>query len=74
MKCPYCENEMQNGSIVGDGRTKVHWVPEGEKYGLMDALAGKGRLDANYTFAAFNIEANYCKTCKKMIIDTNISK
>ena len=73
MKCPFCENEMQIGLITGDGRTKVHWTPEGEKLSLIDNIVGKGRIDADYTLSQFKIKANYCTKCKKMIFDTDIS-
>lgn len=73
MKCPFCDNEMQSGKITGDGRSKVHWIPEGDKPGILESMIGKGRIDAEYTLTKFSIEANYCGQCKKMIFDTEIS-
>lgn len=73
MKCPFCENEMQLGLITGDGRSTVHWTPEGEKLGVLASMVGKGRIDADYTLTKFSIKANYCSKCKKMIFDTDIS-
>ena len=29
MDCPFCGCAMQHGEIVGDGRTKIRWEPEG---------------------------------------------
>ena len=36
MKCPFCEKEMIKWTMMGDGRTKIHWEPEGEKIGLIE--------------------------------------
>lgn len=65
---------MKSGEIMGDGRSKVRWIPEGGKIGLWDAVAGKNRIDARYTLASFFIKADYCESCKKMIFDTEIQK
>ena len=72
MKCPFCEKEMIKGTMMGDGRTKIRWEPEGEKIGLIEQLVGIGRIDAEYSFTKFKIHADYCEHCKKMIFTTNI--
>ena len=30
-KCPYCNNYMKEGSISGDGRSRVRWEDANEK-------------------------------------------
>lgn len=73
MTCPFCGKEMQAGIISGDGRSKVYWEPEEEKLAIMDKIAGKGMIDAEYSLTKFKIQCDYCKNCRKMIFDTNIS-
>lgn len=74
MKCPYCEKEMQNGTISGDGRSGVYFNEGTNRVSMMDKLVGKGKvLAVNYGLATFTVEANYCPSCKKLIIDTEIS-
>lgn len=72
MKCPYCNNDMQEGILKGDGRTGMKFIREGEKYSIGDIFTGKGMIDANYKWGVLTIDAHYCDTCKKMIIDTDI--
>ena len=74
MKCPFCNNEMVSGVMSGDGRRQILWQPNDEKLGFMDRLVGKGALDAKYKMAKFEINTEYCSSCKKMIFDTDISK
>ena len=74
MKCPYCGSEMQEGRLTGDGRSRVHWVPDGEKLTVADRLTGRGLVDAKYHLSEFVIRAQYCAGCEKMIFDTKIQK
>lgn len=75
MICPYCEKEMQAGGLIGDGRSRVRFQPEGVKLTLGDALCGIGNVEAaQYKCFNFNIPAHFCSKCKKLIIDTDISK
>ena len=75
MKCPYCGQEMNEGIISGDGRSRVFWKAGDKKANLMDKLGGTGQIEAvQYTLATFTIEANYCNTCRKMIFETDIAK
>jgi hypothetical protein len=75
MKCPYCEKEMKNGILFGDGRAKVRWQPKEEKIGLLDKMVTeKGCVDAQYTLARFEIICDYCDSCNKIIIDTKVSE
>ena len=74
MKCPYCDEEMLKGIISGDGRECVDWKTGDKRANLVDKFLGKvGVIDAvDYTLHKFTIEAYYCVTCKKIIIDTEI--
>lgn len=74
MNCPYCEKEMEKGVISGDGRSGVYWKAGEKRAGFMDKLGGEGRLNAvKYSLAVFEIDAYYCRECKKMIFDTELS-
>lgn len=74
MKCPYCDNEMQKGIMSGDGRSDVYFNPGDKPKRMIDKLGGSGKVTAvKYTLASFKIEAWFCKHCKKLIIDTDVS-
>ena len=73
MKCPYCENEMVNGALKGDGRTKVRWHNDGKKIGNWEKItSGKGMIEAKYTITTFAIKGYYCDKCEKIIIDSKV--
>lgn len=75
MNCPYCSKEMTPGEILGDPRSSVRFQPEGVKYTFGDTLCGIGKLTAaRNKFSAFHIPANYCPSCRKLIIDTEVAK
>ena len=75
MKCPFCEQEMIAGEMSGDGRSRVYWEAYGDKLGLADKIAGKGRIGSvQYSIGKFKLQSQYCPNCKKMIFDTDISQ
>lgn len=75
MICPWCENEMQFGEILCDGRSKVLFQPEGTKRTFLDYLSGIGELTAAHMhWARAKIPAHYCDHCSKMVIETKVSK
>ncbi|MBR6536624.1 MAG: hypothetical protein IKT67_05440 [Lachnospiraceae bacterium] len=75
MECPYCKQEMKKGCLKGDGRQKVRWQEEGKKNSLGDKLAGAGLPEAvKYSLGAFQLPGEFCKSCKKLIIDTGITE
>lgn len=75
MECPYCKQEMKKGYLKGDGRSKVRWKEEGKKRSFGDTLAGVGLpMAVKYYWVDFKIPGEYCKQCKKLIIDTEISE
>ena len=75
MECPYCKQEMKKGYLKGDGRQKVRWQEEGKKTSLADKFAGAGLPEAvKYSLGYFQLSGEYCKNCKKLIIDTGITE
>ncbi len=75
MNCPFCNEEMIKGAIKGEGRTKMHWCPEGEKLSMGDYFLGTGIVTAaNYRLGEMKMESYFCKECKKMIIDTDVQE
>jgi hypothetical protein len=75
MNCPWCEREMQAGIITGDSRSKVRFQPEGVKYSFGDLLSGTGLLTAaRYGWFYQGTPAHFCRHCKKMVIDTDVTK
>ncbi|MBQ8799920.1 MAG: hypothetical protein IJZ55_10180 [Lachnospiraceae bacterium] len=75
MECPYCKQEMKQGYLKGDGRMSVRWHEEGKRISLGDKMTGSGGLQATkYSWGTFKLPGRYCKSCKKLIIDTFISE
>ena len=73
LRCPYCEKEMQRGTLSGSSQAPFGWKAEGKKASLFDALMGNGKLTAaNYGPARFSVGAYFCADCKKLLIDTDI--
>lgn len=75
VNCPWCEREMQAGIITGDSRSKVRFQPEGIKYNFGDLLSGTGLLTAaRYGWFYQGTPAHFCRHCKKMVIDTDVTR
>ena len=76
MFCPSCHNEMQNGDIVADCKGWLSFRPGGRKPGFWETLAGVGQLTAANSkgWAQLHIPADFCSRCKKMIIETDVTK
>ena len=60
--CPYCEGEMELGSIHGD-RYSLKWVSDERDKGPLLQWFSKGIK------LGHSIESYYCKDCRKIIID-----
>lgn len=76
MDCPYCGGAMQHGEVFGDGRMRVSWIPENRfNQTVMDKIlsADMHRLTGATYKGGFWIPADYCKTCRKMIIETDMT-
>ena len=75
MLCPYCGKEMTPGNLTGDPRCPVRFRQEGQKLTFGDALCGIGSVEAaQYKIGSFHIPCHYCSRCKKLIIETEITK
>ena len=74
MICPFCSNEMEKGVLSGDGRSPVVWKKGDRKAGLMDKITGTGTVTAaRRTLASFTIESFFCRGCRKMVFDTDVT-
>ncbi len=65
MKCPYCNNEMEQGLL--QGMRRVAWVKNRHKISLFPKQ-GEILLENN-TCNDFILSAEICKNCKKIILD-----
>jgi len=63
--CPYCKRKMQRGVIVCDGRRAPSWKSE---EGAKEVALAKFNIVSLLT--AYKIEATYCDSCKKIVINT----
>ena len=65
MKCPICDNEMQQGFIQGNQR--IAWVKSKHK---MSILPREGEvLLENKTLDSFLFTAWICNDCQKVLLD-----
>lgn len=67
MICPYCNNKMTDGELVGD-RYSNHWENKDlNKEPRIIRLKRKGKG----LFSSVRNEAFLCRECNKIIIDLN---
>ncbi len=65
---------MERGILSGDGRSPVVWKKGDKKASLMDQITGTGTVTAaRRTLTSFMIESYFCRSCMKMIFDTDIA-
>ncbi len=65
MKCPFCNNEMEQGFL--QGMQRVAWVKKRHKISLLPKQ-GEIILE-NHAFSDFIFSAQICKECKKIVVD-----
>lgn len=65
MRCPYCNNEMEQRLL--QGMRRVAWVKRQHKVSLLPKH-GEILLENN-TFRDFLLQAKICKSCKKIVVD-----
>lgn len=65
MKCPNCNNEIEQGFL--QGMRRVAWVKNPHKVSLLPKQ-GEILLENN-TFNDFVFSAWICKKCKKIVVD-----
>lgn len=78
MECPFCGAEMQHGKLSGDGRGGVRFDQAGVKLSWSDKIAGVGAVrtkkGSGMNFWRFELEADYCPKCKKLILDAEVGR
>jgi hypothetical protein len=75
MECPYCKKEMKEGILSGDARQGVCWKEGEKKASMIDKVVGSCKVTAaKCGLSVFTIQAHFCEGCKKMIIDTDVTK
>ena len=70
MNCPYCKREMTAGSLSGSGSSMFKFVPKDAPRSFFGS--GKIIRNARYDLSRFEIKANYCENCRKMIFDAQL--
>ena len=75
MNCPYCNGDMQAGVIRFDGRSGMRWEKEGHPIDFWDSLGGIEKLTAARIgfFSGGALPGHFCPSCKKLIIDTDVT-
>lgn len=74
MICPYCNNEMEHGLVLGDGRRTLTWKVENESESKMAKLAGhffstNEDVISQGGFASRSyVEGDRCPQCRKIIL------
>ena len=75
MLCPYCGKEMKTGLIHGDGRGSIYWKEGTKNKTFTEWLGGSGKITAvKHKWTFFRIESHFCSQCRKMIIETDVSR
>ena len=73
MRCPYCNNEMDKGTLRSKGG--VYFLPDGEKVPLLYTEREMKKRNAVYLppyMTAYPPEhpaAHICRSCSKIVID-----
>lgn len=68
MKCPWCNSEMELGSIQKD-RYSIKWVPDRNDQGIWNFTVFVDGIKLISKEDNSRIKVFYCKDCKKFIID-----
>lgn len=70
MICPFCKREMTAGTLGGNGNTMLKFSP----LNAPKSFFGNGKVirNARYNYSRFELKADYCENCKKIIFDANI--
>jgi rRNA maturation protein Nop10 len=69
MKCPFCGEEMKNGVLEGDGRTRLRWISDENPMKWVDRVTTNTGLvpDAHYKAMKFTLRGYFCYDCGKFI-------
>ncbi len=75
MKCPYCDQEMQNGTLRCVKTTPVWYADDVQVSWANRILGGAGRLTGGKMhFASRDIPGTFCPSCKKLTLETGVVK
>ena len=77
MICPYCDNEMIDGNLSGDGRSPLRFSPGDKRLPFFEQIGGTGQLTAaksSFWQSGSLVKAGFCRACSKIIIDTDVQK
>lgn len=71
MKCPYCGRIMIRGSIAGDGRGPLVWIPDSEKEkGFLDRITTEHAVLAKAkVISKTKLSCYRCLACNKIVVD-----
>lgn len=72
MNCPYYNKPMEKGSLYSDKFNWQWWVPG--DLSIKNYFKYGKRIEAqDYALLGLYINGFYCKDCKKLIIETELS-
>jgi hypothetical protein len=75
MTCPFCGKEMKKGVMSGDGRQGLSWKEGENRANFIEKLGGSCAVTAmKGSLLVFTVETHFCRVCKKMIIDTDVTE
>ncbi len=69
MKCPYCQEEMVYGRVLGD-RYRLKWMPDDKK--LLLGIWAQDSIPIGEDSGGFGrpvLKSYICKKCNKLIAD-----
>lgn len=70
MKCPYCKRDMTVGTLSGNGSSMLKFSPQNAPKGFFNT--GRVIRNAKYNFSRFELKADYCESCRKMVLDVQM--
>lgn len=76
MLCPYCNKDMIDGNISCDGRSGLLFSKGDKRMPFGEMIDGTGRLTAakQKLWTGIVVKAQFCKDCRKIIIDTDVER
>lgn len=76
MLCPYCGAEMIDGNLSCDGRSSLIFSPGDKRLGFCELIGGTGKLTEakQVPWSGILVKADFCRPCRKIIIDTDVAK
>ena len=74
MKCPYCNEEMENGNIMGGPADHLYWLPVDAKLinpivWTKNAMELKGGILLSKEFSYRKNTTHICRKCNKGVLE-----